>query len=245
MTQYIAKGRDGREMAVESELTLDEAVRTIREKAPHNNFANDLASRAGSLNANQTGWLFLMAEEAIARSKAQEERIAEREQVVETEVLTEDFTALAAIFEHAATTGRLIRPTVLLQTSGGKTVVLKRAGDRARNPGSIGVTDDRRYPDNTWYGRIDPDGKWSRGKDADDDILDILRRFSADPQGIAADYGRKTGRCCFCRIRLTDERSVLQGYGPICARKFGLPWGERPAPRMPVVLPAPGEMATV
>jgi hypothetical protein len=30
-------------------------------------------------------------------------------------------------------------------------------------------------------------------------------------------------RCSFCGLALTDEGSVFMGYGPICARNYGLP----------------------
>jgi len=39
-------------------------------------------------------------------------------------------------------------------------------------------------------------------------------------------YGIKTGNCCFCSKELTDHRSVEAGYGPICAERYGLPWGD-------------------
>lgn len=33
-------------------------------------------------------------------------------------------------------------------------------------------------------------------------------------------YGVLTGQCCVCGIFLTDEKSVVQGIGPVCAKKF-------------------------
>lgn len=33
-------------------------------------------------------------------------------------------------------------------------------------------------------------------------------------------YGRVTGTCCVCSRRLTDEMSIAEGIGPICASKF-------------------------
>jgi hypothetical protein len=44
----------------------------------------------------------------------------------------------------------------------------------------------------------------------------------------AAGLGWATHHCCFCNLELTDEgdnRSVAVGYGPVCAKKNGLPWG--------------------
>lgn len=50
-------------------------------------------------------------------------------------------------------------------------------------------------------------------------------RLTADE---AAAIGALTHHCVFCSRELTDDgegRSVEVGYGPICARKHGLPWG--------------------
>ena len=41
----------------------------------------------------------------------------------------------------------------------------------------------------------------------------------------AAALGHSTHHCVFCSLELTDERSTIVGYGPICAGKHGLPWG--------------------
>lgn len=42
----------------------------------------------------------------------------------------------------------------------------------------------------------------------------------------AAAFGHLTGRCVFCTTALSDERSVSVGYGPTCADRHGLPWGD-------------------
>jgi len=52
--------------------------------------------------------------------------------------------------------------------------------------------------------------------------MDILAQRVIDK---AQNYGHKTGKCTFCRRRLTDERSVIVGYGPTCAENNHLPWG--------------------
>lgn len=41
----------------------------------------------------------------------------------------------------------------------------------------------------------------------------------------AAAFGEMTGHCCFCNTAIDTPESVAVGYGPICAGKFGLPWG--------------------
>lgn len=56
-----------------------------------------------------------------------------------------------------------------------------------------------------------------------------LQELIDDPVGTAARFGKETKCCSFCGIGLTDPRSQLVGYGPICADNYGLPWGDRPA----------------
>jgi hypothetical protein len=62
---------------------------------------------------------------------------------------------------------------------------------------------------------------------------EFLAALEADGKGglaaMAKQYGDATHNCCFCGLDLTDERSTSAGYGPICAGKYGLPWGEVPA----------------
>ena len=105
---------------------------------------------------------------------------------------------------------------------------LARAGSKA--PGTVAVTDNRPYGSNTFYGRVAPDGAWQPGKYASPATLTavtaLLAAFAKDPSGVAADYGRLVGRCAFCGSELTDERSVSVGYGPICAKRRGMPYGK-------------------
>lgn len=107
------------------------------------------------------------------------------------------------------------------------------AGAQAREPGSVTVTsaeksgfDGRRE----WFGRVSLDGTYQPSQKVADAaaITARLQAFAADPAGIAAEHGRLTGRCCFCRLPLTDERSTAVGYGAKCADNYGLPWGARP-----------------
>lgn len=42
----------------------------------------------------------------------------------------------------------------------------------------------------------------------------------------AAAFGHETHKCVFCHRALSTKESTAVGYGPICAEKHGLPWGE-------------------
>jgi hypothetical protein len=53
---------------------------------------------------------------------------------------------------------------------------------------------------------------------------------------LAVRYGHNHGNCIFCSRDLTDERSNPNaggvGYGPTCAKRYNLPWGERAVPAL-------------
>ncbi|HEV8503700.1 MAG TPA: DUF6011 domain-containing protein [Casimicrobiaceae bacterium] len=141
-----------------------------------------------------------------------------------------DLSGILAIFNTARR--HLKHPSIVLDG-----FRVARAGDSAREPGSLTITSvERTHTDRfgndarDWYGRVSLDGTFQPARQAPADLGEKLRAFAADPAGVAAAYGHLHGRCCFCNTALTDERSTSVGYGPICADHFGLPWGARPAP---------------
>lgn len=75
------------------------------------------------------------------------------------------------------------------------------------------VIDDRFYPANKNFATPQA-------------ILDLINEVAEDPINTAIKYGKLTGCCCFCNSGLEDERSVSMGYGPVCAKNWGLPWGK-------------------
>lgn len=117
---------------------------------------------------------------------------------------------------------------------GTEEIIISRAGDRySRFPGSLNVCSAGRYGEKTWFGRIHLDGKWEPSRKIEssklDAILAQLQAMANDPAGTAAAYGKQTGHCCFCAKALNDSRSLIMGYGPICAETYQLPWGEKAA----------------
>lgn len=54
-------------------------------------------------------------------------------------------------------------------------------------------------------------------------IADDISRAALAP----GEVGREIGSCIFCARALTDGRSLAKGYGPICAAKWSLPWGDK------------------
>lgn len=119
-------------------------------------------------------------------------------------------------------------PKIDLVTSDEQPIKLSRAGDKARVPGAINVTNGGRYGEDgaIWYGRIMPDGEWKPTKDCPSFVTDFLVTFNGDPASNAKAHGHRHGWCCFCGRDLTTKESTTVGYGPICADYYGLPWGE-------------------
>lgn len=129
-----------------------------------------------------------------------------------------------ALFDRARE--HLKNPKVTI-TVDGEPVKISVAGLNARVPGSLNVAEPAPFGTGRWYGRITRDGMFHPGKDAGvlPGLPGALQRFAAEPAKVAAEHGKLTGNCSFCGRGLEDERSTAVGYGPVCAKRFGLPWG--------------------
>jgi len=136
---------------------------------------------------------------------------------------------LMAMFEKAKS--KLKYPKIELQTESGIKVVLSLAGPKSKYPGTINLTDGGSFYNNVWYGRVTPEGEYqpnpSISEASRQEVANLLRELSRHPADTAAKYGKLTGNCCFCKSTLTDEKSTSVGYGPVCAKNFGLPWGNK------------------
>lgn len=143
-----------------------------------------------------------------------------------------DFHGVYALFEKAAK--HIKRPKVRLAVpfdGDYAHVTLYRGGERSRFPGQINVAA-AEYGAG-WYGRIDEGGEWFLPKNTPaflGELRQLLIALAENPDEVAAEYGKLMGHCCFCARRLTDDgdgRSVEVGYGPVCAKRYGLPWGTK------------------
>ena len=171
----------------------------------------------GFATEKQTYWLQRMARKAAGLPEVETKTAA-----------VGDLAAVYAMFETAKK--HLKKPAVVLGYSrAGRTseLTIYVAGPQSRTPGALQVKDD----DGTWWGRVHQDGNFeqSRRDPPPMGVVDILRRFAADPMTVAAEHGHLSGKCCFCNRKLTDPKSTAVGYGPICAEHFGLAWGSRAA----------------
>ncbi len=132
-----------------------------------------------------------------------------------------DVSGILAMFEKARK--HLQRPSFLMRTADGIDLKLFVSTSVSRFPGHIYVYE--AFYGGRQFGRIDLEGRFVATNFSTESVADLLARLSADPEGVAAEYGRLTGHCCFCNTELSDERSTSVGYGPTCAKNYGLKWG--------------------
>lgn len=64
-----------------------------------------------------------------------------------------------------------------------------------------------------------------RGNERFDKAMRYLLDEGWRVAGVA--YAFESGNCCFCNRTLTTEESKVAGYGPDCAKRHGLPWGQK------------------
>lgn len=55
---------------------------------------------------------------------------------------------------------------------------------------------------------------------------EFLDKLASDPVNFLAQCSKDMCRCCYCYSALEDQRSKEVGYGPVCATRWGLPWGK-------------------
>ena len=138
---------------------------------------------------------------------------------------------LSSIVAMMSRAGEKLKSPKVLLAAGDQQFRLSVAGLQSRNPGTINVCSaDRAFEDRDWFGRILADGTFEPSRRAEADVVakvgQALVCLAADPEAAAKAYGQRFGACCFCGIELTDKASVDAGYGPICARRYGLAHGK-------------------
>lgn len=97
---------------------------------------------------------------------------------------------------------------------------------------------------------VRPDGSVQPWRSAGVDAVTFLEWLLANGAGQEAALGKayavRSGRCCFCNRKLTTPASTYYGYGPDCADRNGLPWGDAPkaAPAVLAATEAQADAAT-
>jgi len=208
--------RDGTAVEFDTPFTsLAEVCDVLRNL--NNEFARSLVAACENVRGpslKQAAWAHKMATEVITPRPPRVELDADLRPVV-------DMLQRAADAQKRA-------PNIVLERDGQR-VQLRLAGERSSQPGAVNVTDGRPYGQNQWFGRINPDGRFTASRTCTPVVRQLLLDLAADPAAVAGQHGVATGSCCFCSRELSDKRSRSVGYGQTCAGKFGLPWGDTSA----------------
>jgi hypothetical protein len=102
----------------------------------------------------------------------------------------------------------------VLDADGSSELLLYLSGARSRVPGSVVVKRNGNY-----LGVVRPTGEVFSSQVP----VDRLAAVAENPAEAARSFAALSGRCSFCNLPLTDAGSVEVGYGPVCARHWGLP----------------------
>jgi hypothetical protein len=182
-------------------------------------FANDLIAfwdKKKRMSDSQCYWVGVLVDRATGKAK----KAGPVEAVSE---LICGFEGVIDLFNRAKK--HLKYPKIVLLADG-QVVSLSLAGDTSKAPGTVNVTDGEPFGYNKWFGRVNDAGWWQQNpKIAEEDLVPVrkvLQELGEDPAATAKKYGQLTGRCCFCNTKLTDEHSTAAGFGPTCAKNYGM-----------------------
>jgi len=126
---------------------------------------------------------------------------------------------LVAWFGNASRSG-LAKPRLTL-TVDNAIVQFSLAPSSGKNPGCVYTRVNGEY-----RGKLLSTGAYIGFGGDSPEVKTILACESDDLLSLAAKHGHETGNCSFCGLTLTDPRSVAKGWGPICSKRWGLPWGD-------------------
>lgn len=130
-------------------------------------------------------------------------------------------------FLNAARDRGLKSPKLRVLGLDGKTELRLSITRGGMAPGSIAVT-----LGGMFIGCIRPDGRTTGSVAKDDRLQAHLLKVAENPAAAAKEYAALMGLCSFCGKQLTDDGSVEVGYGPVCAKHWGLPHTAKGTPAL-------------
>lgn len=174
----------------------------------------------GKLSDKQWHWVGILTERA--------QGIPDFTVVTKDAVLVGSMSGIVGLFAKAAS--KLKYPAITLGVPHtDATVRLTLASPDSKNPGHVYV----KTGNGVYVGKVSPDGEFFPTASASHHpitaIASVLQSLARNPAKVAAEHGHLTGKCCFCNSELTDEKSTSVGYGPTCAKHYGLAWGKKAA----------------
>jgi hypothetical protein len=135
---------------------------------------------------------------------------------------TANLAPVIAFISAARDSGLKFPKLRVLDSDGASELVLGLTGEKSKVSGSVTVKRNGEY-----VGLVRPTGEVFGAWDApglfDAALVARLLLVASDPAKAAKEFAALKGACSFCDAAITDEGSVEVGYGPVCAKRWGLP----------------------
>lgn len=164
-------------------------------------FASSLLRQADHLSPKQLAWVHKLVVDKVG---------------IQTPPSSAMYPKIANMFEYAGS--KLAKPTITITRGDDQTIVIRKLPcDHHMFPHQLYV-----YVDGEYNGRINKEGCYVKSATSLVDITEVLADLNANPQQYARQYGQRTGCCCLCNKRMTTERSLQAGYGPVCAVNYNM-----------------------
>ena len=206
-------------------MNLNESVAKLQTllpklKANDAKFASDLVAsykRYKNLTPKQAPWV----EKLIARAE-NPAPVFSAPLAAPAGVHVGGFAGVVALLTKAKE--HLKFPKVRL-TVNGTLVILSLNGKNSKRPGHVSISGEGVYPNRMFYGSVSPEGVFTPFKSELPGLTGLLTELAKNPARVAKEHGKLTGNCAFCGKVLglgEDKRSVMVGFGPVCADHYGL-----------------------
>lgn len=172
----------------------------------------------GTLSSNQWPWVQKKMNKALGLEDDKPK--SDQRPVGDTSKIYELFTKAKL---------KLKKPALVFESNGVPLKLYTKPTTAAKHGFIVQLVYKDKYPG--FIGTIFDNGTLKFGKHVVDELKPafhaFVKSFSTDPIAFAKKYGHMHNRCCFCNTELTDPKSVGAGYGPVCAKNWGMPWGKQ------------------
>ena len=237
---------------VQTITNLCDELESVRQHLSHRSqsFAQSLirqGRKKGYLSPKQLPFVHKMIDEGKEAAKTNAQRIADRDalraaraaareahRIATTPVSDDDaeqgYEAVMELFDAAGAT--LTRTKIHLITDDGREVVVRSNRRKTESNDVLYVHNHGADFNNrdAHFGHINKaTTAWNFTPATDGEVRRVMTLLRDNPLQTVMDMGRKSGRCCFCSLPLTDFRSTAHGYGPICAGHYSLPYSKATA----------------
>ena len=201
--QFSVTTKSGELITFSSTLSDAKVLETLR--GMRSTFAQDLARKWNKLSAKQYAWAHKLSVDAN-KNQQQVAPVKSNE--------PSQFEALFAAFQAA-------------KNKGAKRLTLRLDGINVkpnRDNTCLWVTSQSETemgeygPKPKYLGKVTTAGCDSRLSDT---VKETIMGAANDPLSAAIRYGKVSGRCSCCGVKLDNPKSIERGIGPICATKFG------------------------